>query len=557
MAHAIKTHIEKPSTEEDAALHRQELQHVFNQVRSSPTAPIPPSLRKGALDGETVTVSAEKLHQLKEAALITQATKLLLDKKAGNQKAPVAQTRGRSALVANYARDEMATRDYSSPIRASLAAIAGAARCAGHAHVGFEIAKSLNIPAAILYDPKADHAYLRIHDLHCDAWTNVPTTCLASEFKPFSSDGVEEEHLPGQAVDGVFNLHRIKQARAQIEKALGPDGIEKAMLDAKRSRYGITHPLLERYCEKQDVLSYGDISLQGLNAMEKKEVLEAMKEVREKLEERLLEKNATKLAMYPLETDISVSLDNLAEDASEEDRESATEQAKELAIKDLIRENADALKSAAAGHAKYETEMDCSNPALEIVVSDAPAADAGKPVVAKVSIDARIRAQPGIWNAHYNATSYNTYQTPDGSQQWRNEPPQRFIDEALAGKDAAKQLEFPKKYRQQPPLPKQPIHLSETDPFIADADAIRARNGEYASNCIAQLKKRAGDLGELAGIRQYAILKNMERRLENVSMPVLENVMRELADVAGTLSAQGKTLAQEILQKWRILLPPA
>jgi hypothetical protein len=557
LAHAIKTHIEKPPTEEDSLLHQQELQNLFNTLCSSPVAAIPPSLRKGALDGETVTVSAEKLDQLRAAALITQAAKLILDKKAGNQKAAVAQTRGASALLANYFRHEADTQDYSGPMRATLAAIVGSSRCNGFAHVGLQIAKSLNIPGAVLTDYDIDHTYLRLFDFHCDAWTSVPTTCLAGEFKPFSSAEVDEEYVAGQPADGVFNLHRIKQARKQLEQALGPDGIEEALLEAKRTHYGITHPVLERQRERQGVLSYSDISLDGLDEREEKEVLEAMREVGEKLDERLLEDYATAILAKPVEVDVDVSFDNLAPDVSEEERKRATDNATEFAVRQLTDDNRQALKDAARHSPKYEVDMVCSNPCMEIALPETRAADASKPVVARVRITAKLHAKPAVWNAHYHATSYNTYQTPDSSQQWRNEPPKRFIDEALAGKATAKQLGFPKKYRQQSPLPKQPIHLSETDPFIADPAAIRARNGEYLSSCMAQLRQNAGNLSQQAGIYQYAILKNVERRLENVSRPVFENVMRELAGLADSLSAQGKTLAQEILQKWRILLPVA
>lgn len=561
--------------------HKERWSQLATQVTNDATQPIPRDVLQGHHRGRTVTVTPRTMDYLEIGKKIADVTKLFLRKGSPNQKLAIAATNGLNALVANYARMVMPPAEGRTREEDAInTAIADAARCGDTGTVAYLIAKSLDLPAALVRDEWRDHTYLLLdpeseNPVKVDPWTIVSTVCLASE-SLYPDIEVIESHAPGAAVPQRFNLSSIETIRRRLEEKLGPNAIENAAVEQARIDSGISSPLLDGYLLRQGLMRYDRISTDGMPVGERAAVVAEQRRVRRQVQERQLE-GAARQTHERVKT-VSVSEPRItraagARNMPREDvdlmvsvaRQEAEEAAKLAAERAAMR----TAKNAAQDQAR----KDGTTRAREAVVREAVGSATRSAGAITVTVEAKAVAhvEPGIWDERFSAASLNTYRSADGRQIRFDRISVRHLQQIRRSMAAAKRKNFPDAYIKKAPAESHrrsvslgggaasPVPNSPAAPITQDRLRQATIDKVYAVlDELRTLQPSAADMGNPAApvwARQRTLVKMIGDRIEHLPDNLLSYVLRDLARELPAMGHEVQQEAIDLLEVWMISAP--
>ena len=531
----------------DGRARKTQLDQLLHDVQAEPEVDIPAQLHQAGLQTLRL-VSPHDIACLHEGTTIARAVRALLPHSAGNQRLAVSRSHGRSVTLTFGAQT---LSDFSSDPswQATSAVLVGAGNCDEAARIAFEIARSRDIPAAIVGDHQAGHTFTLLYPDNAypvvvDGWPIFPSSCLLDD-SPFQIDRIVIKHQAGDPLSTPFNLPVIDALRQRVHDQLGENAIENLMVETLRQQYQLRLSSLDRLLLDQGLLHYHQLQPERMNVEQRALFDTKCKKLKLRMNDLILHQVANLISTQSTESEPQQRLWKNGLGSAEE-WESASETARRIACeKAQQRARADSNKLVMQ-QAKRNLDR-CAD--LEISRSDAHTEMRGLAVVtAESTVTVNARAKPTLW--HYLLHGGNIrYQSPGGRSYSVATAPQSLIDATFHAQTATEKCGYPDTYRSSNYDPDH--HTTSRQGDVSDAELMQ--------HCVAKIAEHLAGLRSSAELPQSAqraareidLLHEIDERFEDVAPAIQHTVLTQLAELLAQLHPDSLTVAVAHWMRWQ------
>lgn len=526
---------------------RDRLDQLLRDARVEPEVEIPAQLHQA---GEQTLrlVSPRDIAYLHEGKTIARAVRALLPHGAGNQRLTVAQSHGRSVALTFGAQTLSEIGDDASWQTIS-AVLVGAGNCDEAARVAFDIARTRDIPSAIVGDHQAGHTFALLypdstHPVVVDGWPVFPSSCLLDD-SPFHVDRVVAKHHAGDPASTPLNLPAIDTLRQRLHDQLGEHAIENIMRETLRQRYQLRLSSLDRMLVDQGLLHYHQLNTERMDASQLALFDAKVEKLNTRMGDAILHQVAQLISTQSAESEPQQRLwqNGIGSEqdmrlASEIARTIASEKAQHLARTDSnklvvqqAKKNPDRSANLALSRSHAHTEMR----GLAVVT-------------AQSTVTVNARAKPTLWHCLLHGRN-RRYQSPGGQFHCVASAPQSLIDAMLQAQATADRLGYPDNYRKRDDALHQ--HAPTKESTISDAELMQhcvARIAEY----IAHLRSST-DMPQSAqrAAHEIDLLHEIGERFEDMAPAIQETVLTQLAELLPQLHPDVHSKAVSCWMHWQ------
>ena len=526
---------------------RERLDQLLRDVQAEPEVDIPAQLHQAGAQTLRL-VSARDIAYLHEGKTIARAVRALLPHGAGNQRLTVAHSHGRSVAL-TFGAQTLSEIGDDATWQTTSAVLIGAGNCDEAARLAFDIARTRDIPSAIVGDHQAGHTFALLHPdsthpVVVDGWPIFPSSCLLDDSE-FQVDRVVAKHHAGDPVSTPLNLPAIDTLRQRLHDQLGEHAIENVMLETLRQRYQLRLSSLDRMLVDQGLLHYHQLKTDRMDASQRALFDVKVEKLKTRMGDAILHQVAHLISTQSSESEPQQRLwqngIGSAQDmqlASEIARTIASEKAQHLARTDS---NKLVIQQA---RKKPDRSAD-----LELSRSHAHTEMRGLAVVtAESTVTVNARAKPTLW--HYLLHGRNKrYQSPGGQFHCVASAPQSLIDAMSQAQATADRLGYPDKHRQRDDA----LHHRATAKESGISDA------ELMQHCVARMAEQIAHLRSSTDMPQSAqraaheidLLHEIGERFEDVAPAIQETLLTQVAELLPQLHPDVLAKAVSCWMRWQ------
>lgn len=523
------------------------LDQLLHDAQAEPEVDIPTSLHQAGQPTSRL-VSAHDIAALHKGKTIARAVRALLPHGAGNQRLTVASSHGRSVALTVGAQTLSDIHDDPSWM-ATSAILVGAGNCDEAARIAFEIARSYDVPAAIVGDHHAAHTFALLYPeatrpVVVDAWPIFPSSCLIDD-SPFKVDRVIAKHDAGDAVPRPFNLPLIETLQQKVHSQLGEHAIENLMRETLRQRYQVRLRSLDRLLMDQGLLHYHQLKPEQMDDAQRALFEAKVEKLKTRMADVILHQVANLISTQTSESEPQQRLWKNGLGRAQ-DMQSASESARQIARDTAQHRARNDSNNLAVRHARKNADR-CAD--LKISRSFAHTEMRGLAVVtAENTVTVRARAKPALWHTLLHGGNIR-YHSPGGQTHRIATAPQSLIDATLKAQAVAEELGYPDTYRTPDHDIDQSIQRKQDG--VSDAELMQhcvARIADcvdalHASTKLPQSVQRAA--------REMMLLNDVDERFEDVAMGIKEVLLIQLVKIFPQLHPDVVSVAMAHWMRWQ------